>query len=110
MTDFSILMNPSVELFELRIEAVILISDLFGLEGSDWKSRIDSNWGGLIFNRFASNPIKIIFGLTRISLDTDFGMNRNKSDFLGMNNIPKLLPGLGIYPWNEQCFDLSISV
>ena len=32
--------------------------------------------------------LKTFFGLTRISSDTDFEMNRNKSDWFGRNLTP----------------------
>ena len=63
-------------------------------------TRIKSRFGlkvwdsiGLIFNRFASTRSTTFFGLTRMSLDTDFGMNWYKYDSFGMNPNPKLLPG-----------------
>ena len=35
------------------------------------------------------------FEMIRIGSDTDIGMNRNSSDWLGMNSYPILSPGSG---------------
>ena len=72
-TDFSILMNLSSELFELRVQVK-----------SIW-SRIHSDWIGLIFNWFASNEIKnfmqINSGWVRIQILKWNGINLFQNKF-----------------------------
>ena len=43
------------------------------------------------------------FGMFRFGSDTDVGMNRNSSDWLGMNSYPLLSPGK-IFDWINQNF------
>ena len=112
-------MNLRSELFGLiRIENsvwIILTSDSFGLTTSFGLIRIGSlgldriefslglkipDWLGL--RRIDFQPIYIkrnwkLFsdwiGWVRIGADTDFGINRNNSDWFRINFNPKLLPG-----------------
>ena len=59
--------------------------------------RIKSDYIGSIFYNFSSNEIQKgfldWFGMIRIGSDTDIGLNRNSSDWLGMNSYPILSPG-----------------
>ena len=83
---------------------------------SEWIwARIDSDWSGLKtwfrihsdwclgINRIDFWPFSIKrdtkrfsdwFGMIRIGSDTDIGMNRNSSDWVGKNFSPILSPGL----------------
>ena len=84
-----ILIRVRIWFWFVRIEHLHRIrSDLFGS-----KSRIESDWVGLIFKRFSTKDIWICFGLIRIGSDTDIGMIRNNSDRFGMNSYPRLIPG-----------------
>ena len=82
-------MNPRSELFGLiLIENSVWInasSDSCGL-----LPRIKSDYVGSIFYRFSSNEIQNVL---RIGSDTDIGINRNSSDWLGMISYPILSPG-----------------
>ena len=44
-------------------------------------------------NRSKINPTQIFWNMIRLGLDTDSGIIRNGSDFLGRNSYPKLWPG-----------------
>ena len=100
-TEFSIRMNPRSEWFGLIL-----------IENSVWIN-LKSDWLGLIW---IENLVSDCFGLSRIGFlpffvkrvtksfldwlgkirigsDTDIGMNRNSSDWLGMNFNPILSPG-----------------
>ena len=66
---------------------------------SDWKlgshsfrlmPRTKLDWVGLIFACFSLNEIQKVF---RIGSDTNIGMNRNSSDWLGINFNPIFSPG-----------------
>ena len=61
----------------MRIERLVRIH-------SDSKSRIDSNWDGLIFNRITSNEIENFF---RIGAETDFGINLIDSEWILIRNF-----------------------
>ena len=78
----------------IRIESLGL-----SLIDSDWilvriknlgLTRIETHW---FLTELHQTRLKSFFGLTRIGAETDFGMNRNESDWFGMNFNPKLLPG-----------------
>ena len=61
----------------------IRIKNFFRIN-SDWKSRIESAWFGLIFNRITSNEFENFF---RIDSD-EFGLARKQiSEWIGMNLI-----------------------
>ena len=47
----------------------------------------------VFFNKRDSKRFSNWFGFIRIGLDTEIGMIRNSSDWLGMNFYPKLSPG-----------------
>ena len=75
------------------------------------RARIDLDWFGLIrivasdyigldwieflpfFIKRATKRLSDWFWMIRIGSDTDIGMNRNSSDWLGMNSYPILSPG-----------------
>ena len=101
----SIRINPSSDWSKLN--GLILIEYSVWINPSwDWKLdcglfRInsDSCFG---FNRINFLPFFIKqdtkrfsdwFGIIRIGLDTDIGINRNRSDWLGMNSCSMLSPG-----------------
>ena len=58
---------------------------------SDWKFGLDQSELGLIRNE---NLVFDWFGFIRIGSDIDIGMNRNNSDWLGINSYPILSPGI----------------
>ena len=57
-------------------------------------------------NSFDKKRFSDWFGMIRIGSDTDIGMDRNSSDWLGMNSYPILLPGLSTryFFFNEREF------
>ena len=117
--------NPKLsfqfESVQARIKPNRIHSDWFWLKIRFWsiRARIEnliSNWFGFI-RIVASDQIRLgriiflpffikrdtkrfsdWFGMIRIGSDTDIGMNRNSSDWLGINSYPILSPGL----WKSQ--------
>ena len=93
-TEFWIRIDPNnINLGFIMIEKLVRIH-------SDSKSRINSDWLELSWIDFQPICIKRDWklftdwlGWLRISLDTDFAMNRSNSDWFEMNLNPELLPG-----------------
>ena len=91
----SIRMNPRSEWFEL-IWIEILVSDWIGFIRIDVSELIGLRqidfWP--LFIKRDTKRFSDWFGMIRIGSDTDIGMNRNSSAWLGMNFNPILLPGM----------------
>ena len=67
--------HKSIRLIPIQSEPSFQFESIQARIDSDWKLSLD--W----------------FEMIRIGSDTDIGMNRNSSEWLGMNFYPKLLPG-----------------
>ena len=67
---------------------------------SDSKSRIDSDWEGLIFNRIATNEIENSF---RIGAETDFGINMIDLEWILIRNFYQG----SLYTCSYRCRDFA---
>ena len=89
-TDFSIRINPIFPTSDSC--GLILIENLVWIH-SDCCLGLNRIVSDRFFTIFRQSSYKTFFRMIRIGSDTDIGMNRNSSDWPGMNSYPILSPG-----------------
>ena len=95
------LKNRLPTLNEIKFPRKVIIKEAMRIKIHGFCDASEKAYGGCIYSRsidknLHQTRLKFFFGLTQMSsnwLGIDFEMNRNKSDWFGMNFNPKVLPG-----------------